>query len=86
MANITYATRLELYTGYANNPGNIDVNWENRLDMKVNKFVSVSIITLLLYDDDIKIALDRDNDGNSDGSGPRIQFKETLGVGLSYKF
>src|SRR5688572_16144557 len=86
MENIKFQTRLELYSSYNNNPSNIDVNWENRLDMKVNKFIFVSIITELIYDDDIKIALDRDEDGLNDGSGPRVQFKETLGVGLSYKF
>src|SRR5688572_10690769 len=86
MENIKFQTRLELYSSYNNNPSNIDVNWENRLDMKVNKFISVSIITELIYDDDINIAVDRDDDGVMDGSGPRVQFKETLGVGLSYKF
>ena len=86
MENIKFTTRLELYSSYNNNPSNIDVNWENRIDMKVNKFISVSIITELIYDDDINIAVDRDDDGVMDGSGPRVQFKETLGVGLSYKF
>ena len=86
MENIKFTTRLELYSSYNNNPSNIDVNWENRIDMKVNKFISVSIITELIYDDDINIAVDRDDDGVMDGFGPRVQFKETLGVGLSYKF
>ena len=86
MENIKLQSRLELYSSYNNNPSNIDVNWENRLDMKVNKFISVSLITELIYDDDIDVPLDRDEDGKPDGSGPRVQFKETLGVGLSYKF
>ena len=86
MENIKLQTRLELYSSYNNNPSNIDVNWENRLDMKVNKFISVSLITELIYDDDIMIAVDRNDDGIYEGAGPRTQFKETLGVGLSYKF
>ena len=86
MENIKLQTRLELYSSYNNNPKNIDVNWENRIDMKVNELISVSLITELIYDDDIKIALDRNEDGVTDGFGPRLQFKETLGVGLSYKF
>ena len=30
--------------------------------------------------------VDRNNDGVLDGVGPRVQFKEILGIGLSYKF
>jgi hypothetical protein len=86
MENIKFMTRLELYSSYSNNPENLDVNWQNKIDMKVNKFVSVSIITELIYDDDINIPVDRNDDGVMDGAGPRTQFKETLGVGLSYKF
>ena len=32
------------------------------------------------------ILLDNNNDGIIDGIGPRTQFKEVLGVGLTYKF
>ena len=34
----------------------------------------------------IDIAVDNNNDGIIDAVGPRTQFKEVLGVGLSYKF
>jgi hypothetical protein len=54
--------------------------------MKVNKFISATISTQLLYDHDIDIAVDNNNDGIIDAVGPRTQFKEVLGVGLSYKF
>ncbi|HSI90912.1 MAG TPA: DUF3078 domain-containing protein [Adhaeribacter sp.] len=86
MENISYQSKLELYSSYTSNPKNIDVNWQNKIDMKVNKFISVTIFTDLIYDDDIDVPLDRNDDGIMDGKGPRIQFKETLGVGLSYKF
>jgi len=48
--------------------------------MKINKFLTANITTNLLYDDDIMI---KDADGNI---GPRVQFKEILGVGLTFKF
>ena len=54
--------------------------------MKVNKYISMSLNTNLIYDDDINIAKDTDNDGLIDENGPRIQFKEIFGVGFSYKF
>ena len=76
MARLLYALRF----------CNIDVNWEGLLAMKVNKFITASITTHLLYDDDIDIAVDDDNDGIIDAVGPRTQFKEVLAIGLSAKF
>jgi hypothetical protein len=58
--------------------------------MKVNKYISVSFNTHLMYDDNIDIPIDRNGDGIKTGpgdfAGKRIQFKEIFGVGFSYKF
>ena len=86
MKNVNLQTKLELFSNYAETPENIDVNWEVLIAMKVNKYISATISTQLLYDDDIDIAVDNNNDGLIDAIGPRTQFKEVLGVGLSYKF
>ncbi|MBK6527486.1 MAG: hypothetical protein IPG07_19180 [Crocinitomicaceae bacterium] len=48
--------------------------------MKVNKFISATISTHLLYDDDVSIT---DSKGKV---GPRTQFKEVIGVGFAYKW
>ncbi|HEX8427692.1 DUF3078 domain-containing protein [Hymenobacter sp.] len=87
MSNVTYQTRLELFSNYFHNPQNIDVNWENLVDFKVNKFISASVAATLVYDDDVLVPLNADQQ-NSDftARGRRIQFKETLGIGLTYKF
>jgi hypothetical protein len=84
--NINYTTRLDLFSNYMNNPGNIDVNWENILTMKVNEFISANFMTHLIYDDDIKVAVDRDGDGITEGTGTRLQFKQLFGAGFNYKF
>lgn len=84
--NVNFQTKLDLFSNYLNNPQNIDVSWETLIGMKINKFMSASISTHLIYDDDIDIAVDDNNDGVLDGFGPRIQFKEVLAIGLSYKF
>lgn len=86
MKNVSLQSKLELFSNYSEEPGNIDVNWEVLISMKVNKFISATISTQLLYDDDIDIAIDNNNDGIIDAVGPRTQFKEVLGIGLSYKF
>lgn len=86
MENITFQTRLDLFSNYFYNPQNIDVSWETLLSLKVNKFISATIGTHLIYDDDIMIAVDTNNDGILNGAGPRVQFKQLLNVGFNYKF
>lgn len=86
--NITLSTKLDMFTNYFNNPGNIDVNWDVLISMKVNKFVSASINTTLIYDHDIPVPIFKDINGvkTQVATGPRTQFKEVLAIGFSYKF
>ncbi len=83
--NVSFQTKLDLFANYIDNPGScIDVNWEVLIAMKVNKFLTTTISTHLIYDDDTDIEW-TDNDGK-DHDGPTTQFKEVLNVGVSYKF
>jgi hypothetical protein len=86
MKNVTFTTKLDLFSNYLNNPQNIDVNWENLLTMKINNFFSANIQFLMVYDDDVKIAYDSNDDGINDRSGAKPQIKQLLGLGLTYKF
>ena len=63
----------------------MDIHWDFLLNMKINDYLSANLITNLIYDNDIKIQIDDDNDGIIDQTGPRVQFKELFGVGLSLK-
>lgn len=80
MKNVSFTTKIDLFSNYMKDPQNVVVNWETLIALKVNKYVSVNFNTLLIYDDKIKIA-DKNNEIK-----PRVQFKELLGVGFSYKF
>lgn len=85
--NVNFQTKLELFTNYLNHPENIDVNWETVLAMKVNRFLSCTVSTQLIYDHDIPVPVEREVSGvKVMGTGPRLQFKEVLAVGLAYKF
>lgn len=91
--SITVISKLDLFSNYYANSGskakpqNIDVNWENIISFKINKYISANINTLLIYDDDIKMPTGKkDSEGNDITEGPKIQFKEVIGIGLSYKF
>jgi len=83
--NVNIDTRLELFTNYEKETfGNIDVNWQNTIVMKVNEYLSTNLFTHLFYDDDIKTV-----EETAEGviaSGPKVQFKSVFGVGLTYEF
>ncbi len=86
LRNVSFTSKVDLFSNYLHNPQNVDVSWETQLAFRVNKYISVNVNTHLLYDDDISIAVDKNNDGVAEESGPKVQFKEILGVGVSYKF
>jgi hypothetical protein len=86
MKNISFTTKLDLFSNYLDKPQNVDVNWEVLIAMKVNKIISVNLTTNLIYDDNTKVPVDRNNDGIAEGMGVRTQFKEIFGAGLSMKF
>lgn len=84
MENITFQTMLELFDNYLYKPENIDVNWTTLTTLKVNKFISATLTTQLIYDNDIQLMR---TVGDRKGTvGPDVQFKQVLGVGFTYKF
>ncbi len=83
LKNMSLTSKIDLFSNYLKNPQYVDVSWENIIAMKVNKYISVSLNTHLLYDYDMKI-VDTNNDGTPDKT--KVQFKEILGVGFVYKF
>jgi hypothetical protein len=84
MKNVSFQTKLDLFSNYLNNPENIDVNWDVLIAMKINEYLSANLTTNLIYDDDILIAFEQED--GSVKKRPAIQFKEMFSVGLSYKF
>ena len=89
MKNVSFTTKIDLFSNYLKNPQNIVVNWETLIALKINKFITASINTDLIYDDKIMVQFDKNGDGTievGEAVGSKIQFKEILGVGFSYKF
>lgn len=81
MENVKVISTVDFFTAYDSSFGNVDVNWDLLISMKINKFLSASVNTTLKYDDDVKNVR---KDGTLEG--PKVQFKEMLGVGLAYNF
>jgi hypothetical protein len=79
--NISFSTKLELFSNYLEDPQNIDVNWDNTLNMKVNKWITAMVGVLMIYDDNTPIVI------NDEGHlGKRTQVKQLIAVGLNYNF
>lgn len=88
MENITFLTRADLYSNYLDRPENIDISWETMTNFKINDWFAATLSTLLLYDHDVEIARDiEENPSSPQGvfSGPGTQFKQALGIGLTFK-
>lgn len=81
MENVNLISTAEFFTAYNHSFGDIDVNWDMLISMKINKFLSATLNTTLKYDNDVKTT-------NEEGivRGAKVQFKEILGVGLAYNF
>lgn len=78
---LTLKSTLDLFTPYNDTFGNVDVNWDVLVGLNVTSLLTVTFQSTLKYDDDIKTF---DDAGVQHGA--KVQFKEILGVGLSYKF
>ncbi len=86
--NVNLKSRLELFTDYLDPKHNVDIQWDLGLNMKVNKYISASINTTMIYDDDIAVPIKETIngvDGYYGRTGARLQMKEVLGVGFAYK-
>ncbi len=84
MKNVNLTTVLELYSNYMKNPQNIDVDWQFIFTFKVNKYLNAQLKGHLIYDDDVMIDVDSNDDGLFDMQGPRTQFNQALTIGLVY--
>lgn len=89
--NIQVLSNLQLFNNYTDpipeQRVNLDVNWETTVLIKANRWLTTSVYFNLIYDHDIAIPLTRVVNGVEERyTGPRTQFKEVLGIGLSYKF
>ncbi len=76
-----YKTKMDLFADYLRNAGNVAVYWNNILNVKVTRLISMNLTVNLIYDNDIKSV-------NKDGTqgGPKVQLQEVMGIGLAYAF
>lgn len=75
---LTYKAIVQSFWDYKNCP---NLNWESWIDFKVFKLFSINLYLRFVYDDKIDI---KTEDGTLSGS--HLQFKESLGFGITYEF
>ncbi len=89
--DIGLSSTLSLYNNYmdtdANNRWNIDVDWETKVNFAINKRIQTVFFLQMKYDHDVDVPIFELVEGvkKQIGEGPRLQLKESLGIGLSYK-
>jgi hypothetical protein len=76
--NVSYKSRLDLFSNYRKNPWNVDIYMTNVLAVKVFKMLSFNWSFDVIYDDDTRIFGD-------DKNTPALQLKSIVGAGFQLK-
>ena len=71
MENVTMENIANLYSNYLDKPGNVDIDYQMNLVMKINKYLSTNVSFQAIYDD------------NAIGA---FQIREVFGLGLNATF
>lgn len=71
--NLSYSTQLVMFSDYLNDPLDIRTNWDNRLDWKLAKYFTLTVVTNMIYDNKIDT-----------GSDNKIQLKSNVAFGFTY--
>ena len=94
MENVNLITNVDFFTPYNKQFGNVDVNWDVLINMKINKYLNATLKIKMpesgesnadlrphKYDNDVKTF-------NDEGKkrGAKVQFKDILGIGVAYNF
>jgi hypothetical protein len=82
---VTLKSVLDLFTAYDDTFGKVDVNWDVLIGYNLTKLLTLTFQSTLKYDDDIK-TYSVDDAGKKIERGAKVQFKEMVGLGISYKF
>lgn len=77
--NISFKSRLDLFSNYKRNPQNIDLFMSNILNVKLSKILSATWGVDLIYDDDVRLF-------GTNKNRPGLQVKSLVGIGLLVKF
>lgn len=75
---MSFKTKLDLFSNYRNNPGNVDIFWTNVLSAKLMKYINFNLNVDIIYDDDTQNV--------NPAKGPAPQILQLMGIGFAYNF
>ncbi|HNP54038.1 MAG TPA: DUF3078 domain-containing protein [Ferruginibacter sp.] len=76
--HLSFKSKLDLFSNYKQDPGNIDLFWSSVLTAKVTKYINFSLNVDMIYDD---------NTANvNPAKGPAPQWLQLMGIGFAYNF
>lgn len=81
--NFKVNSSLILFSDYLKNPQNIKVNWDTTVTAKISKHFSFTLLTNLIYDDNVKLNKKNRKTGE-EYQAAGVQFKELFTIGFSY--
>lgn len=74
-------SNLVLFSNYLKNPKNFRVNWDNTIQWQLSKLFSLTFITNLIYDDNVRVVEEDFPNGHR-----TVQLKEFTQFGFTYSF
>lgn len=76
--NMTFKSKLDLFSNYNNNPQNVDIFWTNVLAAKITRYINFTLNFDMIYDDDTQNV--------NPAKGPAPQLLQLMGIGFAYNF
>ncbi len=77
MENVSAVSRLELFSDYSR-PTQVNMDLTGRLRLDINDYVKANLFIHMIYDHDTMIEIEGEE------VGPRLQLKQTFGLGFSF--
>jgi hypothetical protein len=77
-SNMTFKTKLDLFSNYKSHPENIDIFWSNVLTAKISRYINFSLNLDIIYDNDTQNV--------NPAKGPAPQILQLMGIGFAYNF
>ncbi len=77
-ANMTFKSKMDLFSNYKSNPQNVDIFWTNVLAAKITKYINFTLNFDMIYDDDTQNV--------NPAKGPVPQILQLMGIGFAYNF
>ena len=81
MENVNQIINVDFFIPYNKQFGNVDMNWDVLINMKINKYLNATLNTTLKYDNDVKTINDE-----GENAAPKFSSKIILGIGVTYNF